>query len=190
MRAPSLAARTHHRRLGSARLSDVAVAGAHGHRLVSHEVGDGHIHVLAASFRKLEHLLYTLALRAELATSPATTRGCCGWYPNSPSKSGMEVGSAESRGKLGLCGGDCIRVSEQTSPVRFLRFCLGHQRKPRNRAQALSFGCDCGKHFRVLDWSIRRPPSRHWRPRVGVDDYASDGTVDTDIWLTHGVHAG
>src|SRR5258708_3130276 len=27
------------------------------------------------------------------------------------------------------------------------------------RASALSFGCDCGKHFRVLDWSIRSPPS-------------------------------
>jgi transaldolase len=36
-----------------------------------YEGGDGHVHVLAASFRKLEHLLYTFALRAELATSPA-----------------------------------------------------------------------------------------------------------------------
>jgi transaldolase len=34
-----------------------------------YEGGDGH--VLAASFRKLEHLLYTFAMRAELATSPA-----------------------------------------------------------------------------------------------------------------------
>ena len=33
--------------------------------------GDGHVHVLAASFRKLDHLLYSFALRAELATSPA-----------------------------------------------------------------------------------------------------------------------
>jgi transaldolase len=33
--------------------------------------GDGHVHVLAASFRKLEHLLYSFALGAELATSPA-----------------------------------------------------------------------------------------------------------------------
>jgi len=29
------------------------------------------VHVLAASFRKLEHLLYSFALGAELATSPA-----------------------------------------------------------------------------------------------------------------------
>jgi transaldolase len=36
------------------------------------EHGDGHVHVLAASFRKLEHLLYSIALGAELATSPAT----------------------------------------------------------------------------------------------------------------------
>jgi transaldolase len=33
--------------------------------------GDGHVHVLAASFRKLDHLLYSFALRAELTTSPA-----------------------------------------------------------------------------------------------------------------------
>ena len=33
--------------------------------------GDGHVHVLAASFRKLEHLLQSMALGAELATSPA-----------------------------------------------------------------------------------------------------------------------
>ncbi len=33
---------------------------------------DGHVHVLAASFRKLDHLLYSMALGAELATSPAT----------------------------------------------------------------------------------------------------------------------
>ena len=33
--------------------------------------GDGHVHVLAASFRKLEHLLNSFALGAELATSPA-----------------------------------------------------------------------------------------------------------------------
>ena len=31
---------------------------------------DGHVHVLAASFRKLEHLLDSFALGAELATSP------------------------------------------------------------------------------------------------------------------------
>jgi transaldolase len=33
--------------------------------------GDGHVHVLAASLRKQEHLLYAFALRAELATAPA-----------------------------------------------------------------------------------------------------------------------
>ena len=33
--------------------------------------GDGHVHVLAASFRKLEHLLFSFALGVELATSPA-----------------------------------------------------------------------------------------------------------------------
>jgi transaldolase len=32
---------------------------------------DGHVHVLAASFRKLDHLLYSFALGAELTTSPA-----------------------------------------------------------------------------------------------------------------------
>jgi transaldolase len=32
--------------------------------------GDGHVHVLAASFRKLDHLLDSFALEAELATSP------------------------------------------------------------------------------------------------------------------------
>src|SRR6266705_4082587 len=36
-----------------------------------YERSDGHVHVLAASFRKLEHLLYSFALGAELATSPA-----------------------------------------------------------------------------------------------------------------------
>lgn len=33
--------------------------------------GDGHVHVLAASIRRLEHLLYAFALGAELATVPA-----------------------------------------------------------------------------------------------------------------------
>ncbi len=33
--------------------------------------GDGHVCVLAASLRHLEHLLYTFALDAELATAPA-----------------------------------------------------------------------------------------------------------------------
>jgi transaldolase len=33
--------------------------------------GDGHVHVLAASFRKVDHLLQTFVLKAELATSPA-----------------------------------------------------------------------------------------------------------------------
>ncbi len=33
--------------------------------------GDGHVHVLAASFRKIEHLLYSMALDVELTTSPA-----------------------------------------------------------------------------------------------------------------------
>ncbi len=33
--------------------------------------GDGHVHVLAASVRKLEHLLYAFALEAELVTAPA-----------------------------------------------------------------------------------------------------------------------
>jgi transaldolase len=36
-----------------------------------YEGGDRHVHVLAASFRKLDHLLYSFALGAELATSPA-----------------------------------------------------------------------------------------------------------------------
>ncbi|HWC19537.1 MAG TPA: transaldolase family protein [Terriglobales bacterium] len=35
------------------------------------EDGDGHVHVLAASLRRLEHLLYSFALKAELATAPA-----------------------------------------------------------------------------------------------------------------------
>lgn len=35
------------------------------------ERGDGHVHVLAASIRRLEHLLYTFALKAELVTVPA-----------------------------------------------------------------------------------------------------------------------
>ncbi len=34
------------------------------------EQGDGHVHVLAASIRNLNHLLFTFALRAELATVP------------------------------------------------------------------------------------------------------------------------
>ena len=33
--------------------------------------GDGHVHVLAASLRRLDHLLYAFALGAELATAPA-----------------------------------------------------------------------------------------------------------------------
>lgn len=36
-----------------------------------YEAGDGHVHVLAASIRSLDHLLYTFALDAELATVPA-----------------------------------------------------------------------------------------------------------------------
>jgi transaldolase len=36
-----------------------------------YQSGDGHVHVLAASFRRLEHLLYSFALGVELATSPA-----------------------------------------------------------------------------------------------------------------------
>jgi len=35
------------------------------------ERGDGHVHVLAASIRRLEHLLYSFALKSELATVPA-----------------------------------------------------------------------------------------------------------------------
>ena len=34
------------------------------------ERGDGHVHVLAASIRRVEHLLYSFALKAELATVP------------------------------------------------------------------------------------------------------------------------
>jgi len=34
--------------------------------------GDGHVHVLAASIRRLDHLLASLALDAELLTAPAT----------------------------------------------------------------------------------------------------------------------
>jgi transaldolase len=33
--------------------------------------GDGHVHVLAASLRRLDDLLYAFSLGAELATSPA-----------------------------------------------------------------------------------------------------------------------
>src|SRR5215470_9558838 len=33
--------------------------------------GDGHVHVLAASLRRLDHLLYAFALGAELVTAPA-----------------------------------------------------------------------------------------------------------------------
>lgn len=36
-----------------------------------YQQGDGHVHVLAASLRRLEHLLYTFSLGAELATVPA-----------------------------------------------------------------------------------------------------------------------
>jgi transaldolase len=36
-----------------------------------YESGDGHVHVLAASLRRLEHLLCAFALHAELATAPA-----------------------------------------------------------------------------------------------------------------------
>ena|SRR5258708_2861853 len=35
------------------------------------ERGDGHVHVLAASLRKVDHLLYSFALGVELATAPA-----------------------------------------------------------------------------------------------------------------------
>jgi transaldolase len=35
-----------------------------------YENGDGHVHVLAASIRNMDHLLYSFALRAELATVP------------------------------------------------------------------------------------------------------------------------
>ena len=33
--------------------------------------GDGHVHVLTASLRRLDHLLYAVALGSELVTSPA-----------------------------------------------------------------------------------------------------------------------
>jgi transaldolase len=36
-----------------------------------YEAGDGHVHVLAASIRNLNHLLGSFALQAELATAPA-----------------------------------------------------------------------------------------------------------------------
>lgn len=36
-----------------------------------YERGDGHVHVLAASLRRIEHLLYAFKLRCELATAPA-----------------------------------------------------------------------------------------------------------------------
>ena len=36
-----------------------------------YQKGEGHVHILAASFRKLDHLLHSFALGAELATSPA-----------------------------------------------------------------------------------------------------------------------
>jgi len=36
-----------------------------------YERGDGHVHILAASLRRLEHLLFSFALGAELATAPA-----------------------------------------------------------------------------------------------------------------------
>lgn len=36
-----------------------------------YERGDGHVHVLVASLRRVDHLLYAFALGAELATSPA-----------------------------------------------------------------------------------------------------------------------
>jgi transaldolase len=35
-----------------------------------YERSDGHVHVLAASIRNLNHLLFSFALRAELATVP------------------------------------------------------------------------------------------------------------------------
>ena len=37
-----------------------------------YEEGDGHVHVLAASLRRLDHLRYAFALGVELATVPAT----------------------------------------------------------------------------------------------------------------------
>jgi transaldolase len=36
-----------------------------------YEAGDGHVHVLAASVRTLNHLLGAFALQAELATAPS-----------------------------------------------------------------------------------------------------------------------
>jgi transaldolase len=36
-----------------------------------YEAGDGHVHVLVASLRSLDHLLYAFALNAELVTAPA-----------------------------------------------------------------------------------------------------------------------
>ena len=36
-----------------------------------YEQGDGHVHVLTASLRRLDHLLYAMALGSELVTSPA-----------------------------------------------------------------------------------------------------------------------
>ena len=36
-----------------------------------YQQGDGHVHVLAASIRRIEHLLYAFALGSELATVPA-----------------------------------------------------------------------------------------------------------------------
>jgi transaldolase len=49
--------------------------GENGMDLVSnikkmYEVGDGHVHVLAASIRHLDHLLFSFALDVELATAP------------------------------------------------------------------------------------------------------------------------
>jgi len=39
--------------------------------LKMYQAGDHHVHVLAASIRHLDHLLYSFALNAELATVPA-----------------------------------------------------------------------------------------------------------------------
>jgi transaldolase len=54
------------------RLDDIAL---NGMDLVAnikkmYQAGDGHVHVLAASIRSLDHLMYTFALGAELATVP------------------------------------------------------------------------------------------------------------------------
>jgi transaldolase len=54
------------------RLDDI---GENGMELIKnikkmYEAGDGHVHVLAASIRHLNHLLYSFALGAELATVP------------------------------------------------------------------------------------------------------------------------